>query len=131
VIVVDVNVLAYLLIPGKYTASAEQLLEGDAQWAAPRLWRSELRNILATYLRSNLIDLADAAMLFRRAADLIGIEEYEVEASDVLRLSQQSKCSAYDCEYVALAEFLNLKLVTADAKLAKAFPQRVRLLAVA
>ena len=127
-IVVDVNVLAYLLIPGKHTESAEQLLENDAHWAAPRLWRSELRNILATYLRSNLIDLADAAVLFRRATDIIGMEEYEVETSDVLRLSKQSKCSAYDCEYVALAEFLDLKLVTADTKLAKAFPQRVRLL---
>ena len=127
-IVVDVNVLAYLLIPGKYTESAEKLLEEDAQWAAPRIWRSELRNILATYLRSSLIDLADAAVLFKRATDLIGIEEYEVETSDVLRLCKQSKCSAYDCEYVALAEFLDLKLVTADTKLAKAFPQRVRLL---
>ena len=55
-------------------------------------------------------------------------EEYEVETADVLRLSKESKCSAYDCEYVALAEFLDLMLVTADGKLAKAFPRRARLL---
>ncbi len=128
-IVVDVNVLAYLLIPGKFTESAEQLLQADTHWAAPRLWRSEFRNILATYLRSKLLDLADAAVLFKRAADLVEAEEYDVETSDVLRLSKQSKCSAYDCEYVALAEYLGVKLVTADAKLAKAFPQWVRPLA--
>ncbi len=127
-IVVDVNVLAYLLIPGKFTRSAEQLLETDSTWSAPRLWRSELRNILATYVRSNLLELADATQLFQRATDLIGPEEYEVETSDVLRLSKQSGCSAYDCEYLALAEFLDLPLVTADRKLAKAFPQRARLL---
>lgn len=127
-IVVDVNVLAYLLIPGKHTHSAEMLLEADAVWAAPRLWRSELRNVLATYLRANLLDLMDAAALFQRASDIIGTEEYEVETPEVLRLSKQSKCSAYDCEYVALAEFLDLELVSADAKLAKAFPKRVRLL---
>ena len=127
-IVVDVNVLAYLLIPGKYTNSAEQVLEADAHWVAPRLWRSEFRNVLSTYVRSNLLELADAVLLFQRAKDLIGTEEYEVETSDVLRLSKQSKCSAYDCEYIALAEFLDLKLVTADAKLSKAFPQRTRLL---
>lgn len=127
-IVVDVNVLAYLLIPGKYTRRAEELLVADAAWAVPRLWRSELRNILATYLHSNLLELADAAALYQRAADLIGGDEYEVETVDVLRLSKQSKCSAYDCEYIALAEFLDLKLVTADAKLAKAFPARARLL---
>ena len=84
--------------------------------------------MLSTYVRANLLELADAVLLYQRAKDLIGTEEYEVETSDVLRLSKQSKCSAYDCEYVALAEFLDLKLVTADAKLSKAFPQRTRLL---
>lgn len=130
-IVVDVNVIAYLLIPGKFTGSVDRLLEEDAHWAAPRLWRSELRNILATYLRSNLLELADAAVLFKRATDIIGAEEYEVETSDVLRLCKQSKCSAYDCEYVALAEFLDLKLVTADTRLTKAFPRRTRLISEA
>jgi predicted nucleic acid-binding protein len=128
-IVVDVNVLAYLLIPGKFTRSAEELFEADAAWAAPRLWRSELRNVLANYLRANQMELADAVLVFQRATELIGAEEYEVEATDVVRLSKQSKCSAYDCEYVALAEFLDLTLVTADLKLTKAFPNRTRLLA--
>jgi predicted nucleic acid-binding protein len=128
VIVVDVNVLAYLLIPGKFTEAAEQLLTEDSAWVVPRLWRSELRNILATYLRLNQMDLADAALIFQRATELVGAEEYELETTDVLRLSKESNCSAYDCEYVALAEFLDVVLVTADGKLAKAFPMRTRLL---
>jgi hypothetical protein len=37
----------------------------------------------------------------------------------------RARCSACDCEYVALAGFLDVKLVTAEAKLAKAFPRRV------
>lgn len=123
-IVVDANVLAYLLIPGRFTEGAEQLLQSDPHWAAPRLWRSELRNVLATYARSGSVELADAIALHHRATLLIGVEEYEVETSDVLRLSKASGCSAYDCEYVALAEYLDVKLVTADTKLAKAFPQR-------
>jgi len=94
----------------------------------PRLWRSELRDILATYLRLNQIDLADAALIFQRATELVGAEEYEMETADVLRLNKESNCSAYDCEYVALAEFLDLVLVTADGKLAQAFPLRTRLL---
>ena len=127
-IVVDVNVLAYLLIPGKFTEAAEQLLTEDSAWVVPRLWRSELRNILATYLRLNQMDLADAALIFQRATELVGAEEYELETTDVLRLSKESNCSAYDSEYVALAEFLDVVLVTADGKLAKAFPIRTRLL---
>jgi predicted nucleic acid-binding protein len=128
VIVVDVNVLAYLLIPGKFTKASEQLLEEDPVWVVPRLWRSEFRNILGNYLRASQMDLADAAVIFQRAEELVGAEEYEVETAVVLRLCKESKCSAYDCEYIALAEFLDLKLVTRDGKLAKAFPRRTRLL---
>ena len=128
-IVVDTNVLAYLLIPGQYTEVAEQLLLSEPEWAAPLLWRSELRNVLATYVRAKRIEVADAIALHRRAADLIGAEEYDPETSDVLRLAKSSGCSAYDCEFVSVAEYLDVKLVTADAKLAKAFKIRAVLLA--
>lgn len=127
-IVVDTNVLAYLLIPGKYTESAERLLVADPDWAAPRLWRSELRNVLATYVRNRLMEVADATALHQRAAALIGTEEYDVGTMDVLRLSKSSGCSAYDCEFIALADFLNVEFATTDMKLAKAFPARARLL---
>lgn len=127
-IVVDTNVLAYLFIPGKFTASAERCLEADPHWAAPRLWRSELRNVLATYVRAGSIELTDAAAIFDQAAALIAADEYEVEARDVLRLSKASGCSGYDCEFVALAEFLDVPLLTADGRLAKAFPSRATLL---
>ena len=128
-IVVDVNVLAYLLIPGKHTTAAERQLEADAVWVVPRLWRSELRNVLASYMKLGQMDVTDASVVFQKAEALVGSEEYEVETLDVLRLCAQSHCSAYDCEYVALAEFLDVKLVTKDAKLAKAFPRRTTLLA--
>ena len=73
-IVVDVNVLAYLLIPGRYTNSAEQLLEADSHWVAPRLWRSEFRNVLSTYVRSNLLELADAVLLTKGQKTSLGLK---------------------------------------------------------
>lgn len=100
------------------------LLKADPQWAAPRLWRSELRNVLSTYVRAGSIELSDAIALFERALLMIGAEEYEPEAGDVLRLSKASGASADDCEYAALAEYLGAPLVTADKKLLKAFPGR-------
>ncbi len=127
-IVVDTNVLAYLLIPGQHTDRAERLLESDPDWAAPRLWRSELRNVFSTYLRRGLLDVADAVALYRRAAQIIGTEEYEVETTDVMQLAKISGCSGYDCEFIALARFLDVPLVTADAKLAKAFPHQTNIL---
>ena len=127
-IVVDTNVLAYLLIPGTHTETAERLLLADGEWAAPRQWRSELRNVLATYVRRGALELEDAIALHRRAGELIGEAEYEMETSDVLRLSRASGCSAYDCEFVALAEHLDVAFVTADVRLARAFEPRARLL---
>ena len=120
-IVVDVNVLAYLYLPGPQTAAAESLLLRDTDWSVPRLWRSEFRNILATYMRQGLLSLEQAIDIHKSAEDLLAVNEYEVSTLQVLRLSKDSGCSAYDCEYVALAQYLNVSLVTADKQLLKAF----------
>ncbi len=50
-IVVDANVLAHLHLPGEHTSAAEALLGNHPGWAAPVLWRSGFRNILASYVR--------------------------------------------------------------------------------
>ena len=50
--------------------------------------------------------------------------EFEVESSAVLELVQDSDCSAYDCEFIALAMKLDTKVVTMDKKLLRAFPKR-------
>ena len=123
-IVVHSNVLAYLYLPGEYTAAAEALLEQDADWAAPILWRSEFRNILAGYMRRKAITFEQAKSLQREAESLLEGTEFEVESAAVLELVQQSDCSAYDCEFIALAMKLDTKLVTMDKKLLRAFPKR-------
>lgn len=121
-IVVDSNVLAYLYLPGEYTSVAEALLEHDPNWAAPVLWRSEFRNILAGYLRRGSLTFQQAHSLQREAEDLLAGAEYEVDSLSVLELVRDSECSAYDCEFVALAMKLGAKLVTMDGKLLRAFP---------
>jgi len=37
---------------------------------------------------------------------------------------RDSDCSAYDCEFMALAMKLDTRLVTVDKKLLRAFPKR-------
>lgn len=123
-IVVDSNVLAYLYLPGEYTDAAEALLEEDSDWAAPILWRSEFRNILAGYMRRKAISFEQASSLQREAEGLLEGAEFEVESSTVLELVRDSDCSAYDCEFIALAMRLDTKLVTMDKKLLRAFPKR-------
>lgn len=122
--VVDSNVVAYLYLPGEYTAAAEALLERDPDWAAPPLWRSEFRNILAGYLRRQTLDFDQVCSLQNEAEGLLAGSEFEVDSQAVLALVRDSDCSAYDCEFVALAIRLDTKLVTMDRKLLKAFPTR-------
>ena len=121
-IVVDSNVLAYLYLPCERTADAEALLEQDPEWAAPVLWQSEFRNILAGYMRRKSLTFEQACNLQREAESLISGFEFEVDSRAVLELVRDSDCSAYDCEFVALAIKLGTKMVTADKKLLRAFP---------
>lgn len=120
--VIDANVIVYLLIDGKYTDKAKQLLKEDPEWIAPLLWRSEYRNVLVTYVRNKYFDLSQALFLMNKAEELMRDGEYQVQSKDVLELAEESGCSGYDCEYVALAKDLGVKLITTDKKLIKAFP---------
>lgn len=121
-IVVDTNVVAYLYLPGDHTEKAEALLEQDADWVAPLLWRSEFRNVLAGYLRRGMLGFEAARDVQREAESLMTGAEYEVDSQLVLQLVRDSDCSAYDCEFVALAITLGVRLVTMDTRLLKAFP---------
>lgn len=123
-IVVDTDIVAYLYLPGEFTAKAESLLERDAAWAAPVLWRSEFRNILAGYLRRKSLRFEQAVAIQSEADGLLRDAEFEVDSAAVLELVRGSNCSAYDCEFVALAASLEVPLVTMDAKLLRAFPKR-------
>lgn len=122
-IVVDSNVLAYLYLPGEHTAAAEALLEKDPDWAAPVLWRSEFRNILAGYMRRKTLTFGQACDLQEEAESLLRGCEFEVASQTVLGLVRDSNCSAYDCEFIALAIKLDTSLVTMDKKLLQAFPR--------
>jgi predicted nucleic acid-binding protein len=128
-IVVDSNVLAYLYLPGERTADAEALFEQDPEWAAPILWRSEFRNILAGYVRRKTLTFEQACSLQNEAEDLLSGSEFEVDSRAVLELVRDSDCSAYDCEFIALAIKLDTKMVTADKKVLRAFPTRTMALA--
>jgi predicted nucleic acid-binding protein len=129
VIVVDTNVIAYLWLPGVGTESAERLYREDAEWCAPLLWRSELRNLLAAYLRRRRLGLEDAIRIAEAAQEQLRGREFEVPSERVLQAANASRCSAYDCEFVTLARELALPLVTNDRQILRDFPDVARPLA--
>ena len=122
-IVVDVNALAYLWIQGPFTAAAAACLKKDPVWAAPLLWRSEFSNVLAIYLRKGLLNRTEAGQAFLKAEKTLAGQEFSVAAEEVLDLVMKSSCTAYDCEYVALARKLGVKLVTKDGRILRDFPR--------
>ena len=125
-IVVDVNVVAYLLIEGEHTQASEALLAFDPAWAAPLLWRSEWRNVLAGYLRRGELDRAAVLERLDAAESLVRGRECLADGGRVMELVEGSSCSAYDCEYVAVAEALDVPLATHDRAVLADFPGRAR-----
>lgn len=125
-IVVDTNVIAYLMLPGDLTAAAEALLESEPNWVAPPLWRSEFRSILAGYMRRGTLSLQQATEIQTAAEDLLAGNEANPESKAILQLVAESQCSAYDCEFVALAQQLECALYTMDTKVLNAFPETAK-----
>lgn len=121
-IVVDANLLAYLVVEGAHTSVARGVAQLDDAWAAPRLWRSELMSTLGGYVRRGDSNVAGALKQFAVAEGAIVGREFDTEPAEVLELAARSGCSTYDCEYVAVAVALGVPLVTADKEVLRAFP---------
>lgn len=122
-IVADTNLLAYLLLPTAFAAQAEAVYLKDSDWTAPALIHSEFRNVLLGAVRRGDIAFDDVGSFLARACEAIAIPAGTVDGNEVFALAMQSGCSAYDCEFVWLARELGVRLVTADQKVLKAFPE--------
>ena len=122
-IVVDSNIIIYVHIQSDRTEEALRALQKDPYWMAPPLWESEFRNVLAGYIRRRILKLEDAKLVMESALQTMEGREILPLSNLVLDLVAASDCSAYDCEYVALARHLNVKLVTADKKILQNFPE--------
>jgi predicted nucleic acid-binding protein len=122
-IVVDVNLIGYFLMEGEHSELATQVFEKDPDWYAPLLWQSEVRSIVTKHFRFKKMPLIRSQQIMNEAHDLMIEHERFVSSSTVLELISSSKCSCYDCEYVALAKEMNLPLVTFDKEVVRDCPQ--------
>ncbi|MCS6304730.1 MAG: type II toxin-antitoxin system VapC family toxin [Nitrospira sp.] len=121
-IVADTNLLIYLYIQGQWTAESEAVLQRDPVWTAPLLWRSEFRNVLIGLVRKRVLPLETAVSIADEAERWLTGHEYSVISTQVLSPAAQSGCSAYDWEFVALAQDSMVSLVTTDRQILQAFP---------
>jgi predicted nucleic acid-binding protein len=121
VIVVDTNIICYRCMASPQSKAADAAWQRDPHWIAPVLWRSEFRNALAGALRHRSITVESALEIASLAETLMAGNEFFVSDRAVLHLVAASNCSAYGCEFVALAREHNVSLVTADRKILRDF----------
>jgi predicted nucleic acid-binding protein len=121
-IVVDANVISYLLIRGERSEAMDRLQKLDPDWIAPKLWLDEFLNALCTYERTGGLTREQSVELLEDAVALMDGASYDLPPERVLTVARQTNCSAYDSQYIALAQDLGLKLYTCDKRVISKCP---------
>jgi predicted nucleic acid-binding protein len=121
VVLVDTNILAYLMIAGDRTAAAQKLFERDSDWCSEAFVMVEFSNVIATYVRTGALTQAQGSKLLVEAQVHIPTLNSVVN-TQALEAAMQFGISAYDARFISLAKQLKQKLVTEDAKLRVAVP---------
>jgi predicted nucleic acid-binding protein len=120
-IVVDASVLLRLLVSA--SADAARVIR-DAELAAPGLIVAETAHGLVEEVRLRGLPLDRACALLREGLALpIEIVPDSHLAEDALAVAAALGLTAYDAGYVVLARRLQAPLVTADRRLADAYPR--------
>ena len=131
VVVVDCNVLAYLLIDGAETPRSRTLLEKDADWHSEALLMVEFANVLVTAMRVRGLAMKDASQAITQAMGVMEPGLHTASHQEVLTMAAHHRVSAYDARYLVVARDLGVKLVTEHVKLRKAAPRLTQSLAEA
>ena len=121
VLVIDTNVIAYLLIAGDHTNEAQALYARDSEWSSESFVLIEFSNILATYQRIGDLTRAQAERLLNEAESRLH-SLIDLPHIAALRTAERFSVSAYDARFLATAEYFGAMLVTEDSKLRDAAP---------
>lgn len=121
-IVIETPLLAGLYLPMEHTPLSEEIYRKDPVWLAPLLWRSEMLSLVTLYFGRDHIDLAKSTEIMSIAEEQMKNKEYRPVASDVLEKAKESNLSSRDCEFVSIATFVGVPLLTLNQGLLKAFP---------
>jgi len=122
-IVVNTQVIVYHFLPGQFTELTNELFLKDPQWLTSHLWRYEFRNVIAEYIRKKLVSSINAIRIAEEAELFFLNREISAQPAKVVELIERSKCTAYDLEFVAIAEEIGAPLITTDKEILKAFPK--------
>lgn len=118
-IVLDASAGVDLLLGTTRAPAVRRALSGETEVHAPELIDPEILSALRRWLRRGALSVGQAD----RAIDELGQLALARHRHAPLRervWALRDRCSSYDACYVALAETLGARLLTADARLAAA-----------
>jgi len=130
-LLVDTNVVAYLLIQGDHTGAAQRLHTRDPDWRSEAFLLVEFTNILASSIAAKRMTLSLAGNFLAKAAVLFEGKLARIPHASVLATAARHRVSAYDARFIALADQLGRRLVTEDSRLRAAAPELTQSLAEA
>ena len=130
-LIIDTNVVAYLLIEGDYTADARLLYRRDGDWRSEAFIMVEFANVLTASIAARRMDLVLAQRFLADATSLLQGKLTSIPHDSVLSLAVQYRVTAHDARFLALAQQLGHRLVTEDDKLRSAAPALTQSLAEA
>lgn len=116
-IVADANLLIYAVVQSTHTQLAQEVARRDSEWVLPPLWRYEFTSAVVTMLRGRALDATQAQDAIREAERLVAGREMVVDQIVAFQTAVAFDISAYDAQYIALAQTLGVRCVTADGKL--------------
>lgn len=121
-IVSDNTLLCHFFLRSDLENLARQVRERDGDWIVPHLWRSEFANavVKAYWACPDPLELYYQA--WDSACAVMEPCERPVDFHEVVRLGSENHISAYDAQYVYLAQKFGIPLVTEDGKLHRRFP---------
>jgi predicted nucleic acid-binding protein len=126
VIVADATAIVELLLAGERAEGVRSALEPHTEIHVPEHFHVEVISALRRYsIRKELSELR-AAQALSTLSDLRAISYPVIEMLDEL-WELRDKLTAYDAAYLALAERLDVELLTLDGALAKAAANAGRL----
>lgn len=137
-IVVDASVAVKWLLPEEGDLAAQELLTGGEILVSPSLIRVEVAAAVARKVRFDEIEVEDGdsaiTLWFQSLSDgVITLMPDEADMRGAWKIAVGLKHPLQDCLYLALAERVGARLITADEKFAAKAGQRyssIRLLTV-
>lgn len=113
--VVDTSVVVKWVVAEEDSALALTLVGGDI--VAPDLLKAELANALWKKVRRGQISVVQAAAAFEEVLAILPFAPSADLATRALAIGLEAEHPIYDCHFLALAEMIGAKLITADVRL--------------